>query len=164
MVLLAWSPYALFDPGFQLSFAAVARDLRARAVAVEVLDGYPLPTTMRLAAAVSAACAVATAPVLALRFGAVPVLGVLANVAVEPVVGLLLGLALARAAVEPVSPQAAEALAWLDGWIAAYVTTCARLVAAVPFAQLHGFPAVVATVLPLLATAAAWHRFRAWRA
>jgi len=164
VILLAWSPYALFDPGFQLSFAAVAAIFALAPWLVEVLEGYPLPTTVRLAASVSAACAVATAPVLALRFGAVPVLGVLANVAVEPVVGVLLGLALAGAAVDPVSPQAAEALAWLDGWIAAYVAACARLVAAVPFAQLHGFPAVAATVLPLLATAAAWHRFRAWRA
>ncbi len=164
VILLAWSPYALFDPGFQLSFAAVAAIFVLAPWLVEVLEGYPLPATVRLAAAVSAACAVATAPVLALRFGAVPVLGVLANVAVEPVVGVLLGLALAGAAVDPVSPRAAEALAWLDGWIAAYVAVCARVVAAVPFAQLHGLPAVVATVLPLVVTAAAWYRFRAWSA
>ena len=164
VILLAWSPYALLDPGFQLSFAAVAAAFVLAPWLVEVLEGYPLPTTVRLAAAVSAACAVATAPVLALRFGAVPVLGVLANVAVEPVVGVLLGLALAGAAVDPVSPRAAEALAWLDGWIAVYVAECARVVAAVPFAQLHGLPAVVATVLPLVVTAAAWYRFRAWSA
>jgi len=160
VVLLAWSPYALFDPGFQLSFAAVAAIFLLAPWLLEVLEGYPLPATVRLAASVSAACSVATAPVLALRFGAVPVLGVLANVAVEPVVGVLLGLALLAAALDPVSPHGAEALAWLDGWIAAYVAAGARLVAAVPFAQLRGFPAVVATVLPLLATAAAWRRFR----
>jgi competence protein ComEC len=162
VILLAWSPYALFDPGFQLSFAAVAAIFVLAPWFLELLEGYPLPGSVRLAAAVSAACGVATAPVLALRFGAVPVLGVLANVAVEPVVGVLLGLALAAAAVDPLSPQAAEALAWLDGWIAAYVAACARVVAAVPFAQLHGLTAVVATVLPLLVTAVAWRRLRAW--
>ncbi|HST16585.1 MAG TPA: ComEC/Rec2 family competence protein, partial [Gaiellaceae bacterium] len=163
LVLLAWNPYALFDPGFQLSFVAVVAIFVLAPWLRAVLEGYPLPGSLRLAVSVSAACGLATAPVLALRFGAVPVLGILANALVEPVVGLLLGLAFAAAAVEPVAPRLAETLAWLDGWIAAYVAMCARLVAAVPFAQLRGLPAVVATVVPLLAAAAAWRRFRAWR-
>jgi competence protein ComEC len=162
VVLLGWSPYALFDAGFQLSFAAVAAIFVLAPSFKLLLEGYPLPETMRVAASVSVACGVATAPILALQFGAVPVLGVLANVAAEPVVGPLLGLALVGAAVDPVSPHAAEALAWLDGWLAAYVAACARVVAAAPFAQLHGLAALVATVLPLLATAAAWRRIRAW--
>ncbi len=158
-VLLAWNPYALFDPGFQLSFAAVAAIFVLAPRLAERLEGYPLPEPVRVATAVSAACAVATAPVLALRFGAVPVLGIVANALVEPVVGLLLGLAFAAAAADPVAPGVAAALAWLDGWIAAYVAGCARLVAAVPFAQLHGAPALVATVGPLLLTAYAWRRW-----
>ena len=158
-VLLGWNPYALFDPGFQLSFAAVAAIFVLAPRLAERLEGYPLPEPLRVATAVSAACAVATAPVLALRFGAVPVLGIVANALVEPVVGLLLGLAFAAAAVDPVAPGVAAALAWLDGWIAAYVAGCARLVAAVPFAQLHGAPALVATVGPLLLTAYAWRRW-----
>ena len=158
VVLLAWSPYALFDPGFQLSFVAVAAIFVLVPRLVEILEGYPLPSSVRLTAAVSAACGVATAPVLAFRFGAVPILGVIANALVEPVVGVLLGLALIAAAVDPVSPGAARLLAWLDGWIAAYVAACARLVGAVPFAQLRGPAALAATVLPLLAVAALWHR------
>jgi competence protein ComEC len=158
-VLLGWNPYALFDPGFQLSFAAVAAIFVLAPRLAERLEGYPLPGPVRVATAVSAACAVATAPVLALRFGAVPVLGIVANALVEPVVGLLLGLAFAAAAADPVAPSVAAALAWLDGWIAAYVAGCARLVAAVPFAQLHGAPAIVATVGPLPFTAYAWRRW-----
>jgi competence protein ComEC len=158
-VLLAWSPYALFDPGFQLSFAAVAAIFVLAPRLTERLDGYPLPESVRVATAVSAACAVATSPVLALRFGAVPILGIVANALVEPVVGLLLGLAFAAAAADPVAPGVAAALAWVDGWIAAYVAGCARLVAAVPFAQLHGKAALAATVGPLLLTAYAWRRW-----
>ena len=160
LVLLAWNPYALFDPGFQLSFAAVVAIFVVAPWLREVLEGYPLPGSLRLAVSVSAACALATAPVLALRFGAVPVLGILANALVEPVVGVLLGLALVAAAVDPVAPGVAAALAWLDGWIAAYVATCARLVAAVPFAQLRGRAAMVATAVALLLAAAAWRRLR----
>ena len=160
VVLLGWSPYALFDPGFQLSFAAVAAIFVLVPRLVEVLEGYPLPTPVRLTAAVSAACGLATAPVLAFRFGAVPILGVVANALVEPVVGALLGLALVAAAVDPLSPGLAETLAWLDGWIAAYVAACARLVASLPFAQLHGASALAATAGPLLLTAYAWRRWR----
>jgi len=160
VVLLAWSPYALFDPGFQLSFAAVAAIFVLVPHLVEVLEGYPLPTSVRLTAAVSAACGLATAPVLAFRFGAVPILGVVANALVEPVVGALLGLALVAAAVDPLSPAVAETLAWFDGWIAAYVAACARLVAWLPFAQLRGASALAAAAGPLLLTAYAWRRWR----
>ncbi len=72
----------------------------------------------------SAACSVATAPILWLQFGAVPLLGILANVLVEPAVGPLLGLAFAAAAVDPVAPSLAAGLAWLNGWIAAYIAFC----------------------------------------
>ena len=158
--LLVWSPYALFDPGFQLSFAAVAAIYALTPPVTELLEGYPLPQPVRLAVAVSAVCTVATAPVLALRFGSVPVLGVLANVAVEPVVGALLGLALAAAALDPVAPPLAATLAWLDGWIAAYVAACARAVSAIPFAQLTGAAATVVAAGTLLVAAYAWRRWR----
>jgi competence protein ComEC len=47
----------------------------------------------------------------------------------------LLGTALACTAVHPVLPHLAEALAWLNGWLAAYVAACARLVGGLPGAQ-----------------------------
>jgi competence protein ComEC len=47
----------------------------------------------------------------------------------------LLGTALACTALYPVSPQLAEGLAWLNGWLAAYVASCARLVGGLPGAQ-----------------------------
>ena len=73
-----------------------------------------------------------------------PLLGVVANALVEPAVGPLLGLAFAAAAVDPVAPPLADGLAWLNGWIAAYIALCARLVAAVPFAQVRGPGAALA--------------------
>src|SRR4029077_11009015 len=112
------------------------------------------------AVAISAACSVATAPILWLQFGAIPLLGILANVLVEPVVGVLLGLAFASAVAQPVVPQLAAALAWLNGWVAAYIVLCARVVAAIPFAQVHGTAAALAAVGSLLAAAYAWRRWR----
>jgi competence protein ComEC len=39
-------------------------------------------------------------------------------------------------AVEPVSASAAGTLAWVNGWLAAYVAACARVVAWLPYAEL----------------------------
>ena len=160
VVLLAWNPYTLFDAGFQLSFAAVIAIFIAVGPLVRLAEGYPVPKSLGAAVAVSAACSVATAPILWLQFGAVPLLGIVANALVEPAVGPLLGLAFAAAAVDPVAPSLAAALAWLNGWLAAYIALCARLVAAVPVAQAHGPGAAVAAAGSLLAAAYAWRRWR----
>ena len=160
VVLLAWNPYTLFDAGFQLSFAAVIAIFLAVGPLVRLAAGYPVPKSLGAAVAVSAACSVATAPILWLQFGAVPLLGIVANALVEPAVGPLLGLAFAAAAVDPVAPSLAAALAWLNGWLAAYIALCARLVAAVPVAQAHGPSAALAAAGSLLAAAYAWRRWR----
>ena len=54
----------------------------------------------------------------------------------------------------------AGALAWLNGWIAAYTVGCARLVSAVPFAQASGRDAALAAVGALACGAYAWWRWR----
>jgi competence protein ComEC len=159
-VLLAWNPYALFDPGFQLSFAAVAAIFLVVGPTLQVLEGYPVHRKLAGIVAVSLACSAATAPILWLQFDQVPLLGVLANALVEPIVGALLGLALVTAVVAPVAPPLATALAWLNGWIAAYTAGCARLVAAVPFAQATGRGAALAAIGALGCGAYAWWRWR----
>jgi competence protein ComEC len=161
VVLLAWNPYALLDAGFQLSFAAVIAIFLAAGPLLRELEGYPIYAKLAAAIALSAACSVATAPILWLQFGAVPLLGIPANALVEPAVGPLLGLAFATAALDPVAPSLAAALAWLNGWIAAYVVFCARAVSAVPFAQVQGRGAALAAAGSLVAAAYGWRRWRA---
>jgi competence protein ComEC len=134
-VLLAWNPYSLLEPGFQLSFAAVAAIFVLVPRIDRRLEGYPLPPRLATVVSVSAACGLVTAPILWLHFGAIPVYSVLANALAAPVVAPLLGLALAAAALHPLLPEAAAALAWSDGWLAAYLAFCARLVGGLPHAQ-----------------------------
>jgi competence protein ComEC len=136
LVLLAWSPYNLLDPGFQLSFAAVAAIFTLVPRLMRRLEGYPLPRPAAAVVAVSVACGVATAPILLFQFGTVPAYSVIANAMVAPVVAPLLGLGLLSAALHPVLPDVAALLSWLDGWLAAYLVVCARAVAALPYAQL----------------------------
>jgi competence protein ComEC len=160
VALLGWNPYTLLDAGFQLSFAAVAAIFVVAPWLVEVLEGYPLPRTLRAVAAISTACGVVTAPILWLQFGAVPLLSVPANALADPAVVPLLGLAGVAGLLAPVAPGAAAAAAWLNGWCAAYIAGCARLVAAVPFAQARGAAAGVVAVGGVAGGAYAWRRWR----
>jgi competence protein ComEC len=161
LVLLAWNPYTVLDAGFQLSFVAVVAIFVLAPVLVSRLEGYPLPAGLREIVAISTACGAATAPVLWLQFGAVPLLSVPANAMAAPAVVPLLGLAFASAALGPVSPGAAAGVAWLNGWCAAYLATCARLVGGLPFATVHSAPAAVLLVFgTAVAAAYAWRRWQ----
>jgi len=160
LVLLGWNPYNLFDPGFQLSFAAVLAIFLVVPRLMRLLEGYPVPRPLAGVVAVSTACGLATAPVSWLQFHRVPLLTVPANALAAPVVGPLLGLALATAALAPVAPSAAAALAWLNGWCAAYLAGCARLVGGLPGAQVRsGRAAAALAAAVLLAAAYAWLRW-----
>jgi competence protein ComEC len=134
--LLAWNPYTLFDVGFQLSFAAVTAIFVLVPPIQRVLEGYPLGA-LRPGIAVSAACGAATAPILWLQFHSLQILAIPANLLAAPAVAPLLTLALAATALDPLSPSAAAALAWLNGWCAAYLAAVARLVGGLPFAQIQ---------------------------
>jgi competence protein ComEC len=161
--LLAWSPYNLLDPGFQLSFSAVAAIFVLVPRLERRLEGYPVPSRLATVVAVSAGCGVATAPILWLHFGAVPILSVLANALAAPVVAPILGFGLAAAAVGTVLPGAALSLAWLNGWLVAYLAACARLVGGLPFAQVES-GLVLGALVGLIAFVAVLRRApRSWR-
>jgi competence protein ComEC len=160
LVLLAWNPYTLLDPGFQLSFAAVVAIFVAVPYLLRVLEGYPLPGTLAGVVAVSTACGLATAPILWLQFHSLPLLTVPANALAAPAMPALLGLAFASALVAPVSPPAATAIAWLNGWCAAYLGACARVVGGLPGAQVRTTRGLVAVLaVAALAGAYAWRRW-----
>jgi competence protein ComEC len=132
LVLLAWNPYTLLDAGFQLSFAAVVAIFVALPRAQRLLEGFPAPKVAGEAIAVSIACGLATAPVLWFQFGRIPLYSVPANALAAPVVGPLLALSFAAAIVDPISPAVAVTIASANGWLAAYLAWCARLVGSLP--------------------------------
>ena len=159
IVLLAWNPYLVFDPGFQLSFAAVAAIFSLAPRIARGLEGYPLPRLLRLVVAVSTACGLVTAPILWIQFGALALLTVPANVLAEPAMPLLLGLAFATVALHAVSPSAASVLAWLNGWVAAYIALCAHAIGSLPFARITTYQGLAALLGSLLLAAYAWRRW-----
>ena len=159
IALLAWNPYLVYDPGFQLSFAAVAAIFTLAPRLTRRLEGYPLPQKVRVGVAISTSCGAVTAPILWAQFGALPVLSVPANLLAEPAIPALLGLAFATAGLDVVSPSAASVLAWVNGWLAVYVASCARAVGSLPFAQIKSGRGL-ALVVALGLGAYAWRRWR----
>jgi competence protein ComEC len=161
IALLGWNPYTLLDPGFELSFAAVLSIFVVAPRFRRVLDGYPMPDWLRDVVAISAACGLATAPIAWIHFHAIALLTIPANALAAPAVVPLLGLALATAALAPVSISAAGGLAWLNGWCAAYLAACARVIGGLPGAQIQSTRALLLLVGgTLLLGAYAWPRWR----
>jgi competence protein ComEC len=161
IALLGWNPYTLVDPGFELSFAAVVSIFVIAPRLRRLLDGYPMPDWLRDVVAISAACGLATAPIAWIHFHAIALLTIPANALAAPAVVPLLGLALATAALAPVSISAAGALAWMNGWCAAYLATCARVIGGLPGAQIQSTRVLLLLVGgTLLLGAYAWPRWR----
>ncbi len=161
LVLLAWNPYDVLDAGFQLSFVAVCAIFVLVPRIAATLEGYPLPGKLAAAVAVSMACGVATTPILWLQFHAVPLLTVPANALAEPAVAPLLYLAFAAGLTSLLFPPAATAIAWLNGWCAAYLAGCARLFGSLPGAQIRSGRALLAVVV--LAAAGGAYAWRRWQ-
>jgi competence protein ComEC len=142
LVLLVWMPQSALEPGFQLSFAAVAAIFLVLPRMSGVPDAYPVPRGFWDVLVVAVACGLVTAPIVWLHFGRVALWTVPANVAAEPAMPPLISLSLAAAAIDPVLPGAATALAWLAGWCAWWLAFVARVVAGWPSAQVSS-PAVI---------------------
>jgi competence protein ComEC len=161
LVLLAWNPYDLLDVGFQLSFIAVAAIFALVPRMAAMLEGYPLPRKLAALVAVSTACGLATAPVLWFQFHSIPLWSVPANTVAAPSAAPLLALAFATAVAGAVYAPAGAALAWLNGWCAAYLAGCARSFGGLPGAQVQSGRGLVAVLVVLsVAAAYAWRRWQ----
>ena len=162
LVLLAWMPGSALEPGFQLSFAAVAAIFVVLPRAAGVPDAYPVPRGLWDLLVVAVACGLVTAPIVWVHFGAVALWTVPANVAAEPAMPPLISLSLAAAALEPVLPGVATALAWLAGWCAWWIALVARVVAGWPSAQVRS-PVVIGIAAVLVGAFALVRRLPRYR-
>ena len=138
LVLLAWNPYTLLDPGFQLSFAAVA------AIFVLVPRLLTTPRGLPAAATRSRAWSPSRPPAgsrprrssgcSSMRSRCSPSRRTRSP---RRPFAPLLALALRSGARRAGVPAGGHALAWLNGWFAAYLAACARLVGGLPGAQVR---------------------------
>ncbi len=149
-VLLCVNPYNLLDPGFQLSFAAVAAIILVAPRFREALEGLPFIPGLRAAAAISAACTLATAPIGWWHFGRINLIAAVpANLLALPAVPALLWIGLASGLVAPFAPSAAAALAATGRLPGEYLLGVARLGAALD-ARTQPYEAPLAAALGVL--------------
>lgn len=149
LALLAWTPTDLWDPGFQLSFAATAGIVYLAAPFTEFLRAYGWPHWLAAAVAVSLGAQLPVTPVMLAHFNQLSLIGVAANLLVVPLAGPATTLGMLALLVQLVSETAASLLfntLWL---LLLALRAVVWAAAAVPGAMVH-LPA------PAPATIAAW--------
>ena len=135
---LAVNPRAVADPGWQLSFAAVAGILLLAPPVRDALGG--LPRALAEGVAITVAATLATAPLLAHHFGTLSLAGLPANVLAIPAVAPIMWVGLLRVAVGQV--PGLEAVNRLLGMLLGPMLSVLGTLATA-FAQMPGAEAVV---------------------
>jgi competence protein ComEC len=150
---LAWNPRAWTDPGWQLSFAAVAGILAIgvpmsrglRRIAEDLVPaggGAVALAALRLLAdgvAITVSATLATAPLLAHHFGSVPLVGLLANLLALPAVAPAMWLGMLKIGLGQAGDAGhavAEALGAVTAVPVAYIASLAERCADLPGGQL----------------------------
>jgi len=159
VALLVWRPVLLFDPGLQLSFAAVLGLTALAGPLARQLAFLPRPVAFGIGGVIAAQ--LATAPVLLSHFHTFPLVGFVANLVVVPLAGVLLVTGLAAATGAALSPALVFPLGWLNGWLVWLMVRLSAAFAALPGASgrwLVAPPSAVQCVLcyGLLAALAVW--------
>jgi competence protein ComEC len=167
-VTLLLDPRAAGDPGWQLSFAAVAAIATVAPGLGGALRARGAPPAIADATAMTLAATIGTAPLLALHFGRVSLVSPVANLLAVPAVAPAMWLGMLAAGVGLVAPPAAALVNALAQYPLAYVGWVAAAAAALPHASVAaGGPPVAllaaACILAGLAAAAGRAGARRWR-
>ncbi|MFL5817692.1 MAG: ComEC/Rec2 family competence protein [Conexibacter sp.] len=134
---LAFDPRASGDPGWQLSFAAVTTiALFAKPVAA-ALSARRVPRPVVDATAMSLAATLGTAPLLALHFHQLSLVGVPANLLAAPAIAPITWLGMLAAALGQLSPHLAAPLNAVNAYLLAYVGAIAHIAASIPHASIE---------------------------
>jgi len=155
-VTLALNPLAVAEPGWQLSFAAVAGLLALAPGLRGALTRRRVPGPVAEAAAITAAATLATAPLMALHFEQVSLASLPANLLAAAVVAPVMWLGMVALTLAQLSPGLAEPLNLLCAPLLGYLEWVAHAAAAAPLAAVPvrlGGPAGLAAAYAALALA-----------
>ena len=151
VVTLALNPRAVEEPGWQMSFAAVAAIIALCGRVAGALRRRGVPPGVAEALAMTIAATLATAPLVALHFGRTSLVSVPANLLAAPVVAPIMWLGMAAGVVGQVSDAAAMPFVALAGFPLAYLSWLAGVAAALPGAEAAVAPIAVVAVSAALA-------------
>jgi competence protein ComEC len=150
--VLAWNPLLVYNPGFQLSVAAVFGILLLRKPLQAFLKSTLLrpfkkpPELLSNLLAVSLAAQVATTPIIAMSFDEVSVIGVLTNLIAVPLSGPILTLDLLGALAGHVAAPLAYLVNASNGFLVTVLIWVAEVTSAFPLAAVE----TPGTTLPLV--------------
>jgi competence protein ComEC len=137
LILLAWRPGDLWEPGFQLSYAATVGIVYL----AEPLSGWlkerGWPHWLAVAAAVSAGAQAAVTPIMLAHFNQLSLVGIAANLLVVPLAGAATTLGMLALLVELASGAAAALLFNALWTLLLALRASVRLAAMVPAAMVH---------------------------
>jgi competence protein ComEC len=134
VVTLVMSPPAVFDVGWQLSFAAVTGILALGPRLAAGLERRSWPPRVAQALALTAAATLATTPLLATHFGRLSLVSLPVNLLAAPVVAAVMWIGMLAAAVGQVAASAGAALALPAAPGLGFLEVLARAAARVPHA------------------------------
>jgi competence protein ComEC len=150
---LTLNPRAVEDPGWQLSFAAVAGIMVLGRPIVRALRRRGAPVALAEAAAMTLAATIGTAPLIAVHFDRTSLVSLPANVIAAPAVAPVMWLGMAGATVGQVSTAAAAPFTALAAYPLAFLSWLGEASAGVPLATVAA-PALVVAVVCVAAGAA----------
>jgi competence protein ComEC len=149
---LGVNPRAVEEPGWQMSFAAVAAIMALARRTAEPLRRRGVPAGLAEAIALTMAATIGTAPLIAVHFDRTSVVSLGANLVAAPAVAPVMWLGMAAAAVGQVSAAAAMPFSALAGYPLAFVAWVGHAAAGLPAADVAA-PAAVVTVVCATAVA-----------
>jgi competence protein ComEC len=150
LALLLWRPGDLWEPGFQLSFAATAGIVHLTPWLTRLGARWGMPQRLAAAVAVSLGAQAAVTPVMLAHFNQLSLVGAIANLAVVPLAGVATTLGMAALLVELLSGAVATLLFHALWLILLVLRWLVWLAAAFPAAMVH-LPS------PVMAASAAWY-------
>jgi competence protein ComEC len=155
-VTLALNPLTAGEPGWQLSFAAVAALLALAPPLREAFDRR-VPGPVADAAAMTVAATVGTAPLMAMHFGTVSLASLPANLLAAAAIAPIMWLGMLAAAAAQIAPALAEPLNALNAPLLRFVEWVAHTMAGAPAAvlpvRIGSLPALTAAYAALGAVA-----------
>lgn len=132
LFILAIDPSALFDAGFQLSFAGIIGILLWRKPLIHVMP-ESVPLVLRDSVATSTAASIATTPIAAWHFAQVSVISVFANLLAIPLVTIIVPGAAAALALSMISMPLGQFVAGGMVLLLARLEQVATMAANVPY-------------------------------
>jgi competence protein ComEC len=157
LVLLWWNPHYLFDVGFQLTYLATLGIILVLPRCEEKLARWPRPLRYILASmAITLAATLMTLPVLAATFNRISPVGLLANIPIVPLSGLITGLGTLLCSLLLVEPSGLLWLNHLNGWLVDLLFASARWFAAVPWGSLRVYTPTAGMLLAYYGLVGGW--------